>query len=640
MRELAVQSANDTNSASDRSSLQAEVNQLKQEMDRISSTTEFNGKKLLDGTMTTAQFQVGANANQTISFGINSAAAADLGVHALSTTNTMSGLGIEVATSSIITSGAMAGNTGAAFTTEGAAVNGITGETITITAPDASTATEVVGANEEMSTTVAALNLLDGVSATASNQATLSGGVVGSANSTNHLYVNNVDVGAVDLTDEAAMNTAINAAITAGTLTGVTSELNSAGSAVIIRNTTGSDITVGVVTTQAAAGTAAIGGSIAVSGADAASTTVTGSAWSAGNVETDSGADWVATGGSLSISLENGYSLSTNQADRLFTASGTQAASAAANTTGGNNVADQSLTIVGPEGSSSVSVVANYSANAIAGKVNAVSADTGVTAEAKTTATLTGLVADGTVAFTLQGTNAEAVNISATVTTTNLSSLTQAINDQSGNTGITAKLSGDSSEIILTQATGHDIKIGDYTHSTNLAANTLTVKGHEGAGVALIGNSGSVKDSTVVGGEVSFSSSGTFNISSSIATGAGSLFTATAGGANVSALSSINNVDITTVEGSGNAIKSIDGALMQIDNMRGELGAVQNRFESTIANLSNVSENLSAARSRILDADIAQETSAMTKNNILQQAGVSILAQANQAPQLALSLLG
>jgi flagellin len=88
------------------------------------------------------------------------------------------------------------------------------------------------------------------------------------------------------------------------------------------------------------------------------------------------------------------------------------------------------------------------------------------------------------------------------------------------------------------------------------------------------------------------------------------------------------------------AIKSVDLALADISTIRGGLGAVQNRFESTISNLQNVSENLSAARSRILDADIAQETSAMTKNNILQQAGVSILAQANQAPQLALSLLG
>lgn len=102
----------------------------------------------------------------------------------------------------------------------------------------------------------------------------------------------------------------------------------------------------------------------------------------------------------------------------------------------------------------------------------------------------------------------------------------------------------------------------------------------------------------------------------------------------------IDDVNISTRGGAQNAINSIDEALSQVDTIRGELGAVQNRFESTISNLSNVSENLSAARSRILDADIAQETSAMTKNNILQQAGVSILAQANQAPQLALSLLG
>ena len=87
-------------------------------------------------------------------------------------------------------------------------------------------------------------------------------------------------------------------------------------------------------------------------------------------------------------------------------------------------------------------------------------------------------------------------------------------------------------------------------------------------------------------------------------------------------------------------ISNVDTLLDSINTERAILGAVQNRFESTIANLQNVSENLSAARSRILDADIAQETSAMTKNNILQQAGVSILAQANQMPQLALSLLG
>ena len=102
----------------------------------------------------------------------------------------------------------------------------------------------------------------------------------------------------------------------------------------------------------------------------------------------------------------------------------------------------------------------------------------------------------------------------------------------------------------------------------------------------------------------------------------------------------IDNVDISTRESAWIAIESVDAALSDIDEIRGGLGAVQNRFTSTINNLNNVAENLSAARSRILDADIAMESSNMTKQNILQQAGVSILAQANQAPQLALSLIG
>ena len=107
-----------------------------------------------------------------------------------------------------------------------------------------------------------------------------------------------------------------------------------------------------------------------------------------------------------------------------------------------------------------------------------------------------------------------------------------------------------------------------------------------------------------------------------------------------SGTTTMDNVSVLTRTAATVTIESVDLALAEIDTIRGGLGAIQNRFESTIANLNNVSENLSAARSRILDADIAMETSAMTKNNILQQAGVSILAQANQAPQLALSLLG
>ena len=101
----------------------------------------------------------------------------------------------------------------------------------------------------------------------------------------------------------------------------------------------------------------------------------------------------------------------------------------------------------------------------------------------------------------------------------------------------------------------------------------------------------------------------------------------------------VSALSISAAADAQSAINILDAAITTVDSIRGDLGGVQNRFESTIANLNNVSENLSAARSRILDADIAQETSQMTKNSILQQAGVAILAQANQAPQLALSLL-
>jgi len=101
----------------------------------------------------------------------------------------------------------------------------------------------------------------------------------------------------------------------------------------------------------------------------------------------------------------------------------------------------------------------------------------------------------------------------------------------------------------------------------------------------------------------------------------------------------VDQLSVSTRSEASITIESVDLALSDVDTIRGGLGAIQNRFESTIANLNNVAENLSAARSRILDADIAMETSEMTKQNILQQAGVSILAQANQIPQLALSLL-
>ena len=110
-------------------------------------------------------------------------------------------------------------------------------------------------------------------------------------------------------------------------------------------------------------------------------------------------------------------------------------------------------------------------------------------------------------------------------------------------------------------------------------------------------------------------------------------------GATVATPSSIDVIDILTAPNAQKAVLVIDQALNVIDGQRAELGAVQNRFESTITNLQNIAENASAARSRIRDTDFALETTELTKNQILQQAGTSILAQANQLPQAVLSLL-
>jgi len=119
-------------------------------------------------------------------------------------------------------------------------------------------------------------------------------------------------------------------------------------------------------------------------------------------------------------------------------------------------------------------------------------------------------------------------------------------------------------------------------------------------------------------------------------------FGATALGVNAVA---VNPADFAADDGAGagtieTALAAIDGALQNIDTQRAELGAVQNRFSSTIGNLQNIAENVSASRSRITDTDYAAETANLTKYQIMQQAGTAMLSQANQLPQAVLSLLG
>ncbi len=112
----------------------------------------------------------------------------------------------------------------------------------------------------------------------------------------------------------------------------------------------------------------------------------------------------------------------------------------------------------------------------------------------------------------------------------------------------------------------------------------------------------------------------------------------TGGGFGTSGLG-LSNLSISSLAGASRALASIDSAIGLIDSKRADLGAIQNRFQSTIRNLSNIVENVSSARSRIKDTDFAKETAELTRSQILQQASTTILAQSNQRPQSALSLL-
>jgi len=111
------------------------------------------------------------------------------------------------------------------------------------------------------------------------------------------------------------------------------------------------------------------------------------------------------------------------------------------------------------------------------------------------------------------------------------------------------------------------------------------------------------------------------------------------GGYGASGLS-LADTTVATTAGASGALAAIDNAISAIGGARADLGALQNRFQSTIRNLSNISENIAGARSRIRDTDFASETAELTRNQIIQQASLSVLSQANQRPQAALSLLG
>ena len=181
------------------------------------------------------------------------------------------------------------------------------------------------------------------------------------------------------------------------------------------------------------------------------------------------------------------------------------------------------------------------------------------------------------------------------------------------------------SEIASFDAGEDNEDVTQAVRNAGLSAALTTVEGEDATETTISIRGAFDAEFEVSGGEVTLEGGGEVN-----------LFPA---GEGESVARNLTDIDIGTRSGASEAIAIADGALDQINGLRADLGAVQNRFESTVSNLNVASENLEASRSRIVDADFAAETAALTRGQILQQAGTSVLAQANQIPNNVLGLL-
>ena len=265
----------------------------------------------------------------------------------------------------------------------------------------------------------------------------------------------------------------------------------------------------------------------------------------------------------------------------------------------------------------------DQSAIAKAAAINSSAADTGVTASVDANVYNAGAVVADTDTDGLTGTELVINGISIDTAGVQVqaadadSTLRNAINAVQDQTGVSASLDG-SSNLILTAADGRNITIG---------ATDGTIAGSDGV--------------TAVS-TVSLEADEAFTVAAGTNRAGGyANFTQVAEGS--FAVSTTTNLDLMTLatqNGANDAIATLDTAIRQVSSKQADLGALLSRFESTVSSLSAVSENLSAARSRIQDADFAAETAKFSKNQILQQASTSILAQANVSTQVALSLLG
>jgi len=347
--------------------------------------------------------------------------------------------------------------------------------------------------------------------------------------------------------------------------------------------------------------------------------------------------------------------------------------------------ADETLTVNGK----TVDLTTGDDVDAAITKINAATADTGVTASKNATGNL---VFSSNAAFSIKSSVASAdsgvsdtdtpaavgLNAAAQISVngtsidlaanSTLAQVVTAINTETANTGVTAAL--DKGRLILTSEDGKDITLANgsdattgpgalakvgltagkseakVTEDTSVTLNGVEVKFQKGATLdnvvsAINSASTGVTASKTSDGKLSLFSDADIKIEDGSSGKGLDALGLTAGSTTAVGMeTTVSNLSITDAKSSQIAIQALDAAIAQVDSQRAQLGAVQNRFDSTVANLNSISENSTAARSRVQDADFAAETAELTKQQTLQQASTAILSQANQLPSSVLKLLG
>lgn len=715
IRELSVQAANSTNSASDRAAINQEVQQRLAEIDRTASQTSFNGQKILDGSFGTANFQVGANAGETISVNLGTSMRTS-SVGAVATTTTAGAIGATATGGSIgVTSSNLNFGTAAAAATSGS---------ITVNAATrlfgGGASPQVDGKNVGAAATAIDFSVAGSAASAASftTAGALTGADFSASGTAAHFDVTD-DSGTFTVTldgtnwtgNEAGMVTSINSQLSAAGSNTVAS-LDGSGKLVLTSGETGAAATVPTISSSGAdtttAGITAAGGAT-VSGADAVTTTnasftVDGQAVSL----TGSYADRDAAAAAIQSQL-TGYTVAADSGTGAFTITHTGSTTAVA--VAGLDANEATLTglsnSAGTAGSAAVATsAATFTIAGTSVTLNQDYADFDAVASAIGTQLGAGFNVSNnngaiTVSRTSTGAASTAVDISAAdsqsttagfgvasgtagadaVATTNASfkvdgttvtlnsnyadqnALATAIQSQltgytavnnAGTITITNSTAG-SNAVAISGADANAVAAGitNATGTAGTTAGSITLSDFKitvgsTSAVSLNGTYASADDlaaeinksvsgvyASVSGGKLTLTSSSDLTLGGANATGSLG-FAATSVAANSGSLSSS---DTLTVDGALSTIQRVDSALNSVSTLRSTFGAVQNRFESVISNLSSTSENLSAARSRIQDADFAAETATLTRGQILQQAGTAMLAQANSLPNGVLALL-